>query len=61
MEVERLHALRSRISAEMQSTFACEFAGELSLTELLDLDILRVIAQRSTGVKYLVNPTRPLT
>jgi len=37
MEVERLHALRSRISAEMQSTFACEFAGELSLTELLDL------------------------
>lgn len=61
MKVERLDALRSRISAEMQSTFACEFAGELSMTELLDPDILRVIAQRSTGAKYLVNPTRPLT
>jgi NADPH2:quinone reductase len=61
MKVERLDALRSRISAQMQSTFACEFAGELSMTELLDPDILRVIAQRSTGAKYLVNPTRPLT
>jgi len=29
MKVERLNALRSRISAEMQSTFACEFAGEI--------------------------------
>jgi len=61
MKVERLDALRSRISAQMQSTFACEFAGELSMAELLDPDILRVIAQRSTGAKYLVNPTRPLT
>ena len=61
MKVERLVALRSRISAEMQSTFACEFAGELSMTELLDPDILGVIAQRSTGAKYLVNPMRPLT
>ena len=61
MKVERLDALRSRISAEMQSTFACEFAGELSMTELLDPDILRVTAQRSTGAKYLVNPMRPLT
>jgi NADPH2:quinone reductase len=61
MKVERLNALRSRISAEMQSTFACEFAGELSMTELLDPDILRAIAQRSTGAKYLVNPMKPLT
>jgi len=61
MKVERLNALRSRISAEMQSTFACEFAGELSMTELLDPDILRAIAQRSTGAKYLVTPMRPLT
>jgi len=60
MKVERLDVLRSRISTEMQSTFACEFAGELSMTELLDPDILRVIAQRSTGAKYLVNPRKPL-
>jgi len=31
------------------------------MTELLDPDILRVIAQRSTGAKYLVNPRKPLT
>ncbi len=61
MKVERLDALRSRISAEMLSTFACEFAGELSMTELLDPDTLKVIAQRSTGAKYLVNPRKPLT
>ena len=61
MQVERLDTLRSRISAEMQSTFACEFAGELSMTELLDPDTLKVIAQRSTGAKYLVNPRKPLT
>ncbi len=60
MKVERLDALRSRISAEMQSTFTCEFAGELSMTELLDPDTLKLIAQRSTGAKYLVEPRKPL-
>jgi len=27
----------------------------------LDPDTLKVIAQRSTGAKYLVNPKKPLT
>jgi NADPH2:quinone reductase len=61
MKTERLDALRSRISAEIQSTFACDFAGELSMTELFDPDNLKVIARRRTGAKYLINPKKPLT
>lgn len=56
----RLEALRARISREMETTFACDFAGELSMTELLEPAILKVIAARSTGAKYLINPSKAL-
>lgn len=54
---DRLSALRSRISDEMLTTFACDFAGKLSMTELLDPENLGSIAARSTGEKYLVMPS----
>lgn len=60
MRSGRIDALRSRISDEMQSTFACDFVGELSMTELLDPANLRTIAARSTGGKFLINPGNAL-
>ena len=41
----------------MLTTFASDFAGELSLSELLDPANLARIAARSTGEKYLINPS----
>lgn len=57
LSADRLCALRRRISDEMLSTFACDFAGRLSMIELLDPENLKSIAVRSTGEKYLVVPS----
>ncbi|WP_313805818.1 NADH oxidase [Sphingobium sp.] len=57
MAPERSVSLRERISRDMLTTFACDFAGELSLSELLDPENLKRIAARSTGQKYLINPS----
>jgi NADPH:quinone reductase-like Zn-dependent oxidoreductase len=56
---ERKEALWTRISDNILTTFACDFAGELSLSELLDPANLARIAARSTGQKYLINPSLP--
>jgi NADPH:quinone reductase len=61
MAPERKDALRARISRDMLTTFACDFAGELSLSELLDPANLERIAARSTGQKYLINPSLAFT
>lgn len=57
---ERKDALWARIASSILTTFACDFAGELSLSELLDPTNLARIAARSTGQKYLVNPSLAL-
>lgn len=57
MAPERKDALRGRISDGMLTTFACDFAGTLSLGELLDPVNLERIAARSTGAKYLIDPS----
>ena len=61
MAPERKEALRARISRDMLTTFACDFAGELSLSELLDPVNLERIAARRTGQKYLINPSIAFT
>jgi len=60
MAPDRKDALLERISRGMLTTFACDFAGELSLSELLDPANLERIAARSTGQKYLINPSLEL-
>lgn len=57
---ERKEALWARIADGILTTFACDFAGELSLSELLDPANLARIAARSTGQKYLINPSAAL-
>ena len=60
MEPGTLAAMKARIAAELDTTFATRFTDELSLTDLMREEHLHAIAQRSTGEKFLVNPKRSL-
>jgi NADPH2:quinone reductase len=51
--VERL---KRRIAAELKTTFASHYAGQLSLFETLDPAVIAVYGKRATGTKYLINP-----
>ena len=50
--------LKQRVAAELKTTFASRYAGELSLTEVLDLDTIAIYGKTATGQKYLVNPNK---
>lgn len=49
-------ALRSRVAAELKTTFASHYAGEISLQQALQLDVLARYGQRATGEKWLIIP-----
>jgi NADPH2:quinone reductase len=51
--------LRERIARELTTTFASRYSAEISLPEMLHLDVIAVYSKRETGKKYLVNPTKP--
>ncbi|HEY9224015.1 MAG TPA: zinc-binding dehydrogenase [Variovorax sp.] len=48
--------LKQRVAAELKTTFASRYAGELSLPEVLTLDAIARYNQRATGAKYLIAP-----
>jgi NADPH2:quinone reductase len=48
--------LKRRVAAELKTTFASRYAGELSLEEALDLGTIAVYGKRATGQEYLINP-----
>jgi len=50
--------LKQRVASELKTTFASHYAGEVSLTEALDLKTIAVYAQAATGHKYLINPNK---
>ena len=52
-----VQALKSRVAAELKTTFKSHYAGELSLRQVLQLDKIALYGPRTTGGKYLVNPT----
>lgn len=60
MAPDTLAAMKARIASELDTTFATKFAAEISLTDLMREEHLKAIAQRSTGVKFVVNPKRDL-
>ena len=51
-------ALRARVAAELKTTFSSSYAKEISLREALSVDAIAVYNKRSTGAKYLINPSR---
>jgi len=50
--------LKQRVAAELKTTFASRYAGEVSLREALDLGAIAVYAKAATGHKYLINPAK---
>ncbi|MGC6498722.1 MAG: zinc-binding dehydrogenase [Henriciella sp.] len=50
--------LRQRVLDELTTTFASHYTAEISLSDVLDLDILAAYNRRATGEKYLINPQK---
>ncbi len=50
--------LKQRVAAELTTTFASRYSGELSLADVLDPAKMAVYARRATGEKFLINPSR---
>ena len=50
--------LKQRVAAELKTTFASRYAGELSLPEVLTLGAIARYNQRATGEKFLIAPHR---
>lgn len=50
--------LRARVVAELRTTFASHYAGELSLAEVLSPGAIAQYNRRATGLKFLVNPAK---
>jgi NADPH:quinone reductase len=48
--------LRARVVAELKTTFASHYTSEVSLAEMLNLDVAKAYNKRATGEKVLVNP-----
>jgi len=55
---EALGRMRARVLAEAKTTFASNYAQTIGLRDVLDPEILAVFARRSTGTKYLIDPSR---
>ncbi|HVI34401.1 zinc-binding dehydrogenase [Phenylobacterium sp.] len=56
----RAQALRERVAAELKTTFASHYTGELSLAEALQPANVAAYAAKHTGEKYLVAPNKGL-
>ena len=48
------------MASELKTTFASHYSKEISLAEVLDLEMIAVYNQRATGTKYLINPGKGL-
>ena len=55
---ETVAALKQRVANELKTTFASHYAKELSLAEALRPEAVAVYGQRSTGTKYLIDPSQ---
>ena len=49
--------LKARVAAELTTTFASHYAKQISLAQALGLDAIAAYGLRSTGTKYLINPS----
>ena len=55
---EATRTLKQRVMAELTTTFASRYAGEISLAGMLRPEAVAAYARRATGEKYLVNPEK---
>jgi len=54
----RAQELRTRVVAELTTTFASHYTQEVSLAEALQLDAVAVYGKQATGAKFLVVPNK---
>jgi NADPH2:quinone reductase len=59
MGAQAVEALRQRVANELKTTFASNYLRQISLTEVLQPDAIREFSKRTTGAKYLINPSLP--
>ncbi|MBL0215366.1 MAG: zinc-binding dehydrogenase [Myxococcales bacterium] len=55
---EVIQRLRTRVLAELTTTFASHYTGTLGLAEALQPAAMAAYGKRATGAKYLLDPTR---
>jgi NADPH2:quinone reductase len=48
--------LKERIASELRTTFLSKYSNEISLSDMLQLEVIAAYRKRETGQKYLVNP-----
>ncbi|MEL0131558.1 MAG: zinc-binding dehydrogenase [Betaproteobacteria bacterium] len=53
-EIKQLH---ERVISELQTTFKSHYSKTVSLAEALSLESIKEYYKRSSGAKYLINPT----
>lgn len=56
--LDGVERLRSRVAAELTTTFASSYTDQVSLPGALALDALTAYARQATGQKYLIRPGR---
>ena len=49
--------MRKRVADELTTTFASHYSRTIGLAEALEPDVLRAYERKSTGQKYLIDPT----
>jgi hypothetical protein len=54
---EAIGRMRARVLAEAKATFASSYARAIGLCDVLQPEILAVVARRSTETKYLIDPS----
>lgn len=54
--LEKMLEMRSRVAAEIKTTFASHYTKEVSLAEALSLEAIAVYGKQATGEKYLIKP-----
>jgi hypothetical protein len=54
---EAVGRMRARVLAEAKTTFASGYAETIGLRDVLRPEVLAVFARRSTGTKYLIDPS----
>jgi NADPH:quinone reductase len=54
--IEKIIQMRSKVAAEIKTTFASHYTKEVSLAQALSLEAIAVYGKQATGEKYLIKP-----
>jgi len=54
---EAIGRMRGRVLAELKTTFASSYTRTIGLSDMLDPAILAEVSKKSTGSKYLIDPS----